>query len=240
MIGELDHGAGQQLQRPAGASCRRARTGGGDEESLLVGGQLAIGAGARLLAQGGFEIAFNEVALGPVDSRTADSDSCGNVVVAEAAVGSEQDLGSFELAGGVLAAADERGEFGALGFSQLDVVAYVHSGLLANRTAVAQANHTMNQLFGTCPQPSPTSRASTWPSFTPTAVSSAAHPRKPTCSGTSKSRRPASTKWCSASNAPASSDGRQEPHEASSFWSSQRTCRSSAELQTVKTSVQRN
>src|SRR6516225_9216774 len=123
MIGELDHGAGQQLQRPAGASCRRARTGGGDEESLLVGGQLAIGAGARLLAQGGFEIAFNEVALGPVDSRTADSDSCGNVVVAEAAVGSEQDLGSFELAGGVLAAADERSEFGALGFSQLDVVA---------------------------------------------------------------------------------------------------------------------
>src|SRR5215467_11819398 len=97
----------------------------------------------------------------------------------------------------------------------MDVAAYVHSGLLANRTAAAQANRTMNQLFGTCPQRSPTSRASTWPSFTLTAVSSAAHPRKPTCSATSRSRHPASTRWCSPWNATALSDGPQEQHEAS-------------------------
>src|SRR6516164_2167478 len=146
----------------------------------------------------------------------------------------------LELAGGMLAAADEPREFSTLGFSQLDVVAYVHAGLLANRIAVAQPNHTMNQLFGTCPQRSPTSRASTWPSFTPTAASSAARPRKPTCSGTSRSRPPVSTKWCSHSNAPASSDGPQEQPEASNSSSSRSTYQSSAELQTVKTSVQRN
>jgi hypothetical protein len=68
----------------------------------------------------------------------------------------------------------------ALGFAQFDVVAYVHPGLLANREA--QANQAMNQLFGTCPRlpRSPTSKVSTWPSSTPTAVSSANRPRKPT------------------------------------------------------------
>ena len=150
MVGQLDHRASQQLQRPAGATFGRARTGGGDEEGFFVAGQLAIGAGPRLFVQGGFEIAFNEAALGPVNGRAADSDRRGNSVVAETAVGGEQNLGSFDLAGVMLAAAYQRGEFTPLGFAQFDMVAYVHPGLLANREA--QTNQAMNQLFGACPQ----------------------------------------------------------------------------------------
>src|SRR5271157_5325744 len=204
MVGQLDHRPSQQLQRPAGATFGRARTGGGDEEGFFVAGQLTIGACPRLLVQGGFEIAFNEAALGPVNGRAADSDSSGNIVVAETAVGGEQNLGSLDLAGVMLAAAHQRGEFAPLGFAQVDMIAYVHPGLIANRDA--QTNQTMNQLFGTCPRYPrlPKSKVSTWPSSTPTAVSSANRPRKLTCSGTSKSHHPASIRWCSPSNAPAS------------------------------------
>src|SRR5271168_669271 len=99
MVGQLDHRASQQLQRPAGATFGRARTCGGDEEGFFVAGQLTIGACPRLLVQGGFEVAFNEAALGPVNGRAADSHSSGNIFVAEPAVGREQNLGSFDLAG---------------------------------------------------------------------------------------------------------------------------------------------
>src|SRR5271166_5794036 len=150
MVGQLDHRASQQLQRPAGATFGRARTCGGNEEGFFVAGQLTIGACPRLLVQGGFEIAFNEAALGPVNGRAADSHSRGNIVVAETAVGGEQNLGSLDLAGVLLAAAHQRGEFTPLGFAQFDVVAYVHPGLLANRDA--QTNQAMNQLFGACPR----------------------------------------------------------------------------------------
>ena len=187
MLGQLDHRASQQLQRPAGAAFGRARTGGGDQQGLFVAGQLAIGARTRLLVQGGFEIAFHEAALGPVNGRAADARRRGNLLVADPGVGGEQNLGSFELAGGMLAAAQQRGEFTALGFAQFDMVAYVHPGLLSFE---AQTNQ-LNRLAGvTPPPPSPTSRASTWPSSTPTAACSAARRPKPTCSGTSKSPHP--------------------------------------------------
>ena len=157
MVGQLDHRASQQLQRPASATFGRARTGGGDEEGFFVAGQLTIGACPRLLVQGGFEITFNEAPLGPVNGRAADSHSSGNIFVAEPAVGREQNLGSFDLAGVMLAAAHQRGEFTPLGFAQFDMVAYVHPGLLANREA--QTNQAMNQLFGTCPRWIPTRSA---------------------------------------------------------------------------------
>jgi hypothetical protein len=204
MVGQLDHRASQQLERPAGATFGRARTGSGHKQGFFVAGQLTVSTCPRLLVQGGFEIAFNEAALGPVNGRAADSHSSGNLFVAEPAVGGQQNLGSFDLAGVRLAAPQQRGEFTPLGFAQFDVVAYVHPGLLANREA--QTNQAMNQLFGTCPRlpRSPTSKVSTWPSSTPTAVSSANRPRKPTCSGISKSRHPACIRWCLPSNARAS------------------------------------
>src|ERR1700751_1948110 len=48
---------------------------------------------------GGFEVIFNEAAHGPVNGRAAGSHSSGNIFVAESAVGREQNLGSFDLAG---------------------------------------------------------------------------------------------------------------------------------------------
>ena len=97
MVGQLDHRAGQQLQRSAGATFWRARTCGGDEKGFFVAGQFAIGACPRLLVQGGFEIAFNKAALGPVNRRAADSQSRADVVVAEPAVGGEENLRSLIL-----------------------------------------------------------------------------------------------------------------------------------------------
>ena len=114
MLGQLDYRASQHLQRPAGATFGWARTGGGDEKGFFVAGQLTIGACPRLLVQGGFEIAFDEAALGPVNGRAADRHSRGDIVVGEAAVGGEQDLGAFDLAGVMLAAAHQRGEFTTL------------------------------------------------------------------------------------------------------------------------------
>src|SRR6516225_4079193 len=65
------------------SSVQRARPSGGleqaVEEGFLVAGQLTIGACPRLLVQGGFEITFNEAALGPVNGRAADSHSSGDI-----------------------------------------------------------------------------------------------------------------------------------------------------------------
>ena len=107
----------------------------------------------RLLVQGGFKSAFNEAAFGPVNGRAADRDSSGNIVITETAVGGEQNLGSFDLAGVMLAATHQRGEFTPLGFAQFDMVAYVHLDLSRRSLArEAQTNQSMNQLFGTCPR----------------------------------------------------------------------------------------
>ena len=64
-----------------------------------------------------------------------------------------------------------------------------------------------NQLFGTCPRlpRSPTSKVSTWPSSTPTAVSSANRPRKPDMQRHFQVSPPSVHGRCSPSNAPASS-----------------------------------
>ena len=96
MVGQLDHRASQQLQRPAGA-----RPSGGLEQavamrrasSLLVSLRSALR--PRFSFRCCFEITFNEAALGPVNGRAADSHSSGNIFVAEPAVGREQNLGSF-------------------------------------------------------------------------------------------------------------------------------------------------
>ena len=104
----------------------------------------------------------------------------------------------------------------------------------------AQTNQAMNQLFGTCPQlpRSPTSKVSTWPSSTPTAVSSAIRLAEADMQRTSKSRRLACIRWCSPRT--------RRPHQADPasralrFWSSPRISQSSVELETVQTSVQRN
>ena len=107
MLGQLDHRAGQQLQGPARAALGRVGAGGRHQERLLLAGELARRAGARFFAERGLQIAFDEAALGPVHRRSADGNAGGDVFIADAGVGSQQDLRPFELARGVLAAAQQ-------------------------------------------------------------------------------------------------------------------------------------
>src|SRR5829696_2915318 len=53
---------------------------------------------ARLFAQRPFQIAFHETPLGPVHGGAAHRYGAGNLLIAAAGVGRQQDLGSLELA----------------------------------------------------------------------------------------------------------------------------------------------
>ena len=75
MLGEADHLAGEQFERPAGAARGRARTGGGDQKRLFLAGELALGSRPRCLAKGCLQPIFDEAPLGAVDGRAADPDA---------------------------------------------------------------------------------------------------------------------------------------------------------------------
>ena len=73
MLGELDHRVGQQLQGPARTPLGRTGAGGRHQKRFLLARQLAVRAAARLFAERGLQIAFDEAPLGPytVDPPTA-------------------------------------------------------------------------------------------------------------------------------------------------------------------------
>jgi hypothetical protein len=126
VLGELDHGVGQQFQRPAGATFRRVCASRCHEQGFFLAGELAPRPRTRILAQ---QIAFHEAPLGPVHGGTAHRRRAGNLVIAAAGIGRQQYLGSLELAGGSLAFAQHRGEFTAFGLAQFDPITYIHLGL---------------------------------------------------------------------------------------------------------------
>src|SRR3954447_24160642 len=126
VIGEAHHLAGEELDGPASPALGRAGACGGDQQRFLVAGQLALGTGTGLLGERLVEIAFHEAAPGPVDGRAADAKALGYGVVRQSGIGCEQDLSALELAGRMPAAAQQRLELDALGFAQVDPVAYVH------------------------------------------------------------------------------------------------------------------
>jgi hypothetical protein len=134
MLGQPDHLAGQQLQRPAGQPRRRLGTGGGHQQGLLLAAQLALSAAPRLLAQRRLQVAHNQTPLGPVDRRAADPDSPGDLLVTHSRIGRQQDLRPFQLARRMLAAAQQRLELAAFRLAQLDPVPYIHSDLLGGKT----------------------------------------------------------------------------------------------------------
>ena len=89
MRGQLDQRIRQQLQRPSGAAHRRARAGGRHQQGFLLAGELALCARARLFAQRPFQVAFDEASLGPVDRRSADPDTQGDILIADPRVRSQ-------------------------------------------------------------------------------------------------------------------------------------------------------
>src|SRR4030081_1172209 len=124
MLGEPDQFIRQQLQGPTGATLRWVGTGGRDQQGFLFARELAGRARTRLFTQRLFQIAHQEAALGPVHGRPAHADADRDVLVAGARVGSQQNLRALELARRMLAAAQERREFAALGLAEFDAVAY--------------------------------------------------------------------------------------------------------------------
>src|SRR6202051_1756794 len=198
MLGEPDQFIRQQLQGPTGATLRWVGTGGRDQQGFLFARELAGRAGTRLFTQRLFQIAHQEAALGPVHGRPAHANVDRDVLVAGARVGSQQNLRALELARRMLAAAQERREFAALGLAEFDAVAYIHLCLLA----VRGTNERLNRMSGVWrPQKvSRPSRASIWRSSTHTRACHAGHRPKPTCSNISGSAHLQFTRWCSRSN----------------------------------------
>ena len=99
-------------------------------QRLLLAAQLAVRPGPRLLAERRFQGAQHEAPLGPVHRRAARPDSPGDLLVAGARIGRQQDLRPLQLARRMLAAAQQRPEIGAFFLAQLDPVPYIHSDLL--------------------------------------------------------------------------------------------------------------
>jgi hypothetical protein len=62
--------------------------------------------------------------LGPVHGRAAHCHGACNLVVAVASIGRQQDLCSLELARRMLAAAEKRRQFYALGLAEFNPIAY--------------------------------------------------------------------------------------------------------------------
>ena len=83
----------------------------------------------RILAQRPFQIAFHEAPLGPVHGGAAHRHRAGNLFIAAAGIGRQQDLGALEFAGGSFALAQHRGELIAFGLAQFDPITYIHSDL---------------------------------------------------------------------------------------------------------------
>jgi len=123
VIRELDDGIGQELQGPAGVTFGGTGASGGHQQGLLLARELSLRSGARFFAQRPLQIAFHEAPLDPIDGGASHADGTGYLLVLAAGIRRQQDLGSLELARGLLAAAQHAGQLIAFGLAQLDPVA---------------------------------------------------------------------------------------------------------------------
>src|ERR1700733_6422751 len=126
VLGQPDHLAGQQFQRPALASCGWGRTRGGYQQRRLLAGQLARRPRAGLLAQRRLEVAFNKASPGAIDRREANRDVAGNHLVAGTGVGCQQDLRPLDLAHRLGATVQQPGKLAMLRLVQIDPITYIH------------------------------------------------------------------------------------------------------------------
>jgi hypothetical protein len=106
----------------------------------------APGRGYSLSAR--FQIALHEAALGPVHRRAAHANAPGDLRVAGSGVGSQQNLRSLELAGRMLAAAEQHLEFRALDLVEVDPLAYIHGVPPCSRHAPTTESDGRRESFG--------------------------------------------------------------------------------------------
>src|SRR5258708_35225599 len=138
--GGRDQSPREQTQGPRGTALGWARTRRRDQEGSLFARQFAACSGARLFAERGLQVAEHEAALGPVDGGPTHANADRDLIVAGPCVGGQQNLRSLELAHRVLASAQKRPEFVALGLAELDPIAYIHPCLLLVRGTDEQLN----------------------------------------------------------------------------------------------------
>jgi hypothetical protein len=127
MVGQLDHLASQQLQRPARPPCRRLGAGRRHQQRLLLAAQLARHTGPWLLAQRRLQVAQHEAPLGARHRRAADADAADNLLVAGSRIDGQQDLRPLQLAHRMRAATEQGLQLIAFLLAQLDPVPYIHS-----------------------------------------------------------------------------------------------------------------
>jgi hypothetical protein len=107
----------EQHQGPARTTLGRVGAGRCHQKRFLVARQLARGARARLFSERRFQVAGDEAALGPIHRRGADGEAQRDLRIARPRVGGQQYLRPPELAGSVLAAAQQGVELVALGLA---------------------------------------------------------------------------------------------------------------------------
>src|ERR1700730_8696741 len=225
VLGESDQFIRQQLQGPTGATLRWVGTGGRDQQGFLFSREFAGRARTRLFAQCLFQIAHHEAALGPVSGRPAHADADRDVLVAGARVGSQQNLRALELARRMLAAAQERREFAALGLAEFDAVAYIHLCLLA----VRGTNERLNRMSGVWRPQKFTPKQGQYLAFIYAYTRLHRRP-KPTCSNISGSAHLQFTRWCSRSNGQGSFGGNRGSLATSKSSLIRSTCQFYADL----------
>src|SRR5207249_10312293 len=82
----------------------------------------------------------------PGHGRAAHADAPRDLLVAGPGIGGQQCLSSLELAGRMLAAAEQRPEFGALDLAEIDPIAYIHACLRVRGT-----HKQLNRMAGVSP-----------------------------------------------------------------------------------------
>ena len=130
MLREPDHLAGEQRKRPTRPPAGRCGARRRDEKRLFFLRELAIGAGARQLAERSFESLLHEASLRSKDRRRAHRDVLRDRRVARAGFRREKNLSALEPPKRALAGQDEAAKLVALFCRECDPVPYVHDGLL--------------------------------------------------------------------------------------------------------------
>lgn len=107
MFGQAHHLVGQQFQGPALAAGGRRGTGRGNQECLLLAGQLALSTAAWLFAQRRRHAGLHKTTLGPINRRTARPDAALDLAIARSAIGGQKDLSPLQFARAMLATAQQ-------------------------------------------------------------------------------------------------------------------------------------
>src|SRR5882757_8176772 len=125
-----------QRARPSGGLAQAVAT--NSASSLPVSLRSAPGRGSSLSARSRLPSTKRRLVRYTVEP--AHRHRAGNLFIAAAGSGRQQDLGALEFAGGSFALAQHRGELTAFGLAQFDPITYIHSDLLVGDRTNRQMN----------------------------------------------------------------------------------------------------